>query len=161
MSNLAASELARADHWSTAFCKDYAPTALNLALLFLIVAGVAAVVVIVIEAVRLRAKPKADESGGGPGAAASAIAGLIEGLAKAPAWLALLGSGLFLFWMAGNAVPNFCLLPQDRPAPGKSEAEPDTAPRPLPAHSGESDRQADPPQPKAGADPEAGGGATG
>ncbi len=170
MINTTPDAAARARHWSAEFCADYAPAAFDLAWWFLVVALVAGVIGALLEAwARFRAPPAvaAGEAGGAAAlpAMVTAIKGLIDGFSKAPAWLALLGSGLFLFWLAGNAVPAFCLLPEDRPASREADengqdATPDPGNAVAPSQAGttpDAPAAGKPAPPSAAADPEAGG----
>lgn len=58
-----------------------------------------------------------------------ALKGFIEAIAKAPAWIALFGIGLLLFWAAGASVPAKCEDALNKPyvvgakgnAPAKAE----------------------------------------
>jgi|GEM_PF-4719152 len=58
-----------------------------------------------------------------------ALKGFLEALAKAPAWIAMMGVGVLLFWAAAATVPATCLPEMNKPSPG-----PD-APSAPPAHA--------------------------
>jgi hypothetical protein len=95
------------------FCHEYAKLALDLAgwaKYFLVAALVLGIVYGLVEVIkRYQAAPPQ------PKAAPSALKDLIdslkaflEALSNAPAWLALFGVGLLLFWGVGAAVPDGC-----------------------------------------------------
>lgn len=109
--------------WIFAFCNSYAPLALSLAKLFIYFGLVMGVIMAAAEAYKLYrealAIKAADPAAAGAIRAANpAVAEVIKGLAGvltgAKAWLALVILGVVLFWLAGNATPNFCTPEQPR-----------------------------------------------
>lgn len=116
--------------WQLEFCANYAPLLLSLGKWFVVAAliiGALLGAVRIINAYRQRENdPDEDVWARTPTpwqTIIAAIAGLVDSLTKAPTWLAMFGGGLLLLWMAGNAVPQFCLVadsPVSQAAAGRS-----------------------------------------
>lgn len=132
---------AAAPEWLTDFCGDYASTMLGLGWWFLVAALVVGAAGAAVLVYRTAVPPVTggggDEAGGAAGlqAFADALKGLIEAFSKAPTWLAMLGGGVLLLWMAGNAVPQQCYAlersasaPAPAPAPGVASPRGNNAP---------------------------------
>ena len=95
---------------ATDFCSRYATLTLDYAGWFLLLAlliGLAGAVVGFINSLRTKTSPPpagANEAGGGALATTiDAIRAMVEAFSKAPVWIAMLGGGILLLWMAGNA----------------------------------------------------------
>lgn len=119
--NVIASAVAAQD-WQASFCDRYALLLLAYGRWFLLAAlliGAAGAAVVVFRTL-YPPKPDAggksgdDEAGGATALQTiiDAVKGLVDAFAKAPTWLAMFGGGVLLLWMAGDAVPSYCLAPQ-------------------------------------------------
>lgn len=97
------------------FCQDYVLSAgqiTGLVWWFLIAALVLGLAFGIVELIRKFQEPRSRSVRGvAPSTLKDlidALKGFIEALSKAPAWIALFGIGLLLFWAAGNSIPDEC-----------------------------------------------------
>lgn len=107
---------------SLTFCREYVELAGDLASLgkvFLIAAlvlGIAFGVVELLKSLQTRQNIVTDAAGSSTlKDLIDALKGFIEALAKAPAWIAMFGIGLLLFWSAGASVPEKCETEMNKP----------------------------------------------
>jgi hypothetical protein len=96
-------------------CKDLAQTLVFLAEAFLwaalIVALLGAIADIAVKLWALLHKPASSDKANlvaDPGAFITALKGLIDSLANAPAWIAMFLGGVALIWAAGSLAPAIC-----------------------------------------------------
>jgi hypothetical protein len=97
--------------WHDPFCSRYAILMFEYGRWFLLAALIIGTIGAVAVIVKLfSSKPEGDETGGGNMLQSSiaAFTALIDSLAKAPTWIAMVGAGLVLMWMSGHALPTFC-----------------------------------------------------
>ena len=101
--------------WVAEYCAGYGQTLLWLAIGFLVVALLLGIASSIIALMAARA-----QRGGGPGPdrvdvlpdpgkLVDALKGLIDALAKAPAWIAIFVGGILLLWMAGSFAGAVCV----------------------------------------------------
>jgi hypothetical protein len=113
------------------FCKEYVELAGDVAGLgkaFLIAALVLGIIYAIVETIRKYTDPVAPRTRAVAGTGAikeliDALKGFLEALAKAPAWIALFGIGLLVFWAAGASVPEQCVGELNRPYAETKAAE--------------------------------------
>jgi hypothetical protein len=107
--NIATDHLSSSAATATAFCSRYATLTLDYARWFLLLAlliGLAGAVIGFINSLRTPTPPVpgVNEAGGGPLTnTIDAIRNMVEAFSKAPVWVAMLGGGILLLWLAGSA----------------------------------------------------------
>lgn len=115
--------------WLDPLCSDYVTIAGDLAsVASYAIYGALGLGVLMALAALVRG-PAEDNKGGNvralapnAGAASAIFAGLkdfVAAISAAPAWIALFGGGVLLFWMSGYAVPSYC----QPPAPASDRAQ--------------------------------------
>lgn len=118
---------------ATAFCSRYATLTLDYAgwfLLLALVIGLAGAVVGFINSLRTPAPPPTGKNEAGGGTLATtidAIRAMVEAFSKAPVWIAMLGGGILLLWMAGNAGACSGILDRQYDQAGTSRSAPSHA----------------------------------
>lgn len=95
--------------WHEPFCSRYAHLLFEYGRWFLLAALLVGTIgALAAIAKMFKADKDEDETGGLIEQSVGALTALIDSLAKAPTWIAMLGAALALFWMSGHALPEVC-----------------------------------------------------
>ena len=113
--NTAAPRAGVPSEWMKDFCASYGPDMIAMAKLFLYAGLVMGIVFAAAQAYKLYREAEAMKAPRGekgdvpaPGAGEN-VKALVAVLSAASAWLALAIVGIILLWLAGTAVPTFCI----------------------------------------------------
>lgn len=112
---VAAAAAAAQAEWQADFCSRYAHLLFEYGRWFLLAALIVGTLSALAAVVRmfLPAEEEGESGGSILGTSVAALTALIDSLAKAPTWIAMLGAALALMWMSGHSQPRFCPGSQD------------------------------------------------